>query len=170
MDDFSSELFNSFFDDHLLERPLLADRVSFLHMDIESSPGEPTFPLCLCYLKHVSCCILAHFRHLRKGQVHNIMRFKVLECFLSLPHLQRCYSPNLNTTSSHFLMFSGCTLRLNLKCSVDCVRLSTPGFLKNITLQDSCKTLPMCTSLWMNKTCNKTKVYNYALFCLLLLS
>ncbi|XP_075873457.1 cyclic AMP-responsive element-binding protein 3-like protein 1 isoform X2 [Nelusetta ayraudi] len=38
MDDFSSELFSSFFDDHLLERPLLADRVSFLHMDIESSP------------------------------------------------------------------------------------------------------------------------------------
>nr|XP_046238319.1 cyclic AMP-responsive element-binding protein 3-like protein 1 [Scatophagus argus] len=38
MDDFSSELFNSFFDDHLLERPLLADRPSLLHMDIESSP------------------------------------------------------------------------------------------------------------------------------------
>lgn len=45
MDDFSSELFSSFFDDHLLERPLLADRVSFLHMDIESSPGQPPFPL-----------------------------------------------------------------------------------------------------------------------------
>nr|XP_019959425.1 PREDICTED: cyclic AMP-responsive element-binding protein 3-like protein 1 [Paralichthys olivaceus] len=38
MDDFSSELFNSFFDDHLLERPLLADRPSPLHMDIDSSP------------------------------------------------------------------------------------------------------------------------------------
>uniref|UniRef100_A0A3B4WF96 cAMP responsive element binding protein 3-like 1 n=1 Tax=Seriola lalandi dorsalis TaxID=1841481 RepID=A0A3B4WF96_SERLL len=38
MDDFSSELFNSFFDDHLLERPLLADRPSLLHMDIDSSP------------------------------------------------------------------------------------------------------------------------------------
>nr|XP_020456412.1 cyclic AMP-responsive element-binding protein 3-like protein 1 isoform X2 [Monopterus albus] len=38
MDEFSSELFNSFFDDHLLERPLLADRPSLLHMDIDSSP------------------------------------------------------------------------------------------------------------------------------------
>ncbi|XP_026219770.1 cyclic AMP-responsive element-binding protein 3-like protein 1 [Anabas testudineus] len=42
MDDFSSELFNSFFDDHILERPLLADRPSLLHMDMdmdmESSP------------------------------------------------------------------------------------------------------------------------------------
>uniref|UniRef100_A0A3P9KY56 cAMP responsive element binding protein 3-like 1 n=1 Tax=Oryzias latipes TaxID=8090 RepID=A0A3P9KY56_ORYLA len=38
MDDFSSELFNSFFDDHLLERPLLADRPSFLHLDMDSSP------------------------------------------------------------------------------------------------------------------------------------
>ncbi|XP_034533673.1 cyclic AMP-responsive element-binding protein 3-like protein 1 isoform X1 [Notolabrus celidotus] len=40
MDDFSSELFNSFFDDHLLERPLMADRPSLLHMDtdMESSP------------------------------------------------------------------------------------------------------------------------------------
>ncbi|XP_041822433.1 cyclic AMP-responsive element-binding protein 3-like protein 1 [Chelmon rostratus] len=38
MDDFSSELFSSFFDDHLLERPLLADRPSLLHMDIDSSP------------------------------------------------------------------------------------------------------------------------------------
>uniref|UniRef100_A0A3Q3VWB8 BZIP domain-containing protein n=1 Tax=Mola mola TaxID=94237 RepID=A0A3Q3VWB8_MOLML len=38
MDEFSSELFSSFFDDHLLERPLLADRASLLHMDIESSP------------------------------------------------------------------------------------------------------------------------------------
>ncbi|KAM9827978.1 cyclic AMP-responsive element-binding protein 3-like protein 1 isoform 2-T2 [Syngnathus typhle] len=38
MDDFSSELFSSFFEDHLLERPLLADRNSFLHMDIDSSP------------------------------------------------------------------------------------------------------------------------------------
>lgn len=42
MDDFSSELFNSFFDDHLLERPLMADRPSLLHMDtdMESSPGN----------------------------------------------------------------------------------------------------------------------------------
>lgn len=40
MDDFSSELFSSFFDDHLLERPLLADRPSLLHMDIDSSPGQ----------------------------------------------------------------------------------------------------------------------------------
>ncbi|XP_047432530.1 cyclic AMP-responsive element-binding protein 3-like protein 1 isoform X2 [Mugil cephalus] len=38
MDDFSSELFNSFFDDHLLERPLLADRPSLLHIDMDSSP------------------------------------------------------------------------------------------------------------------------------------
>ncbi|XP_026157803.1 cyclic AMP-responsive element-binding protein 3-like protein 1 isoform X2 [Mastacembelus armatus] len=38
MDDFSSELFNSFFDDHLLERPLLTDRPSLLHMDMDSSP------------------------------------------------------------------------------------------------------------------------------------
>ncbi|XP_060923282.1 cyclic AMP-responsive element-binding protein 3-like protein 1 [Limanda limanda] len=38
MDDFSSELFNSFFEDHILERPLLADRPSPLHMDIDSSP------------------------------------------------------------------------------------------------------------------------------------
>uniref|UniRef100_A0A3Q0S4H2 cAMP responsive element binding protein 3 like 1 n=1 Tax=Amphilophus citrinellus TaxID=61819 RepID=A0A3Q0S4H2_AMPCI len=38
MDDFSSELFNSFFDDHVLERPLLADRPSFLHIDMDSSP------------------------------------------------------------------------------------------------------------------------------------
>ncbi|TMS11615.1 Cyclic AMP-responsive element-binding protein 3-like protein 1 [Larimichthys crocea] len=38
MDDFSSELFSSFFDDHLLERPLMADRPSLLHMDIDSSP------------------------------------------------------------------------------------------------------------------------------------
>lgn len=43
MDDFSSELFSSFFDDHLLERPLLADRASLLHMDIESSPGQLLF-------------------------------------------------------------------------------------------------------------------------------
>lgn len=40
MDDFSSELFSSFFEDHLLERPLLADRSSLLHMDIDSSPGH----------------------------------------------------------------------------------------------------------------------------------
>ncbi|XP_029941730.1 cyclic AMP-responsive element-binding protein 3-like protein 1 [Salarias fasciatus] len=38
MDDFSSELFNSFFDDHLLERPLLAERPSLLHIDMDSSP------------------------------------------------------------------------------------------------------------------------------------
>ncbi|KAM9836069.1 cyclic AMP-responsive element-binding protein 3-like protein 1 [Aulostomus maculatus] len=38
MEDFSSELFSSFFEDHLLERPLLADRTSLLHMDIDSSP------------------------------------------------------------------------------------------------------------------------------------
>ncbi|XP_041835064.1 cyclic AMP-responsive element-binding protein 3-like protein 1 isoform X2 [Melanotaenia boesemani] len=38
MDDFSSELFNSFFDDHLLERPLLPDRPSLLHLDMDSSP------------------------------------------------------------------------------------------------------------------------------------
>ncbi|XP_028998484.1 cyclic AMP-responsive element-binding protein 3-like protein 1 isoform X2 [Betta splendens] len=35
MDDFSSELFNSFFEDHLLERPLLTDRPSLLHMDMD---------------------------------------------------------------------------------------------------------------------------------------
>lgn len=40
MDDFSSELFNSFLDDHVLERPLLAERPSFLHIDMDSSPGE----------------------------------------------------------------------------------------------------------------------------------
>ncbi|XP_068612317.1 cyclic AMP-responsive element-binding protein 3-like protein 1 [Brachionichthys hirsutus] len=38
MEDFSSDLFSSFFDDHLLERPQLADRPSFLLMDIDSSP------------------------------------------------------------------------------------------------------------------------------------
>ncbi|XP_054880965.1 cyclic AMP-responsive element-binding protein 3-like protein 1 isoform X3 [Poeciliopsis prolifica] len=38
MDDFSSELFNSFFDDHLLERPLLTDRPSPLNIDMESNP------------------------------------------------------------------------------------------------------------------------------------
>lgn len=38
MDDFNSELFNSFFDDHLLERPLLAERPSLLHIDMDSSP------------------------------------------------------------------------------------------------------------------------------------
>lgn len=38
MEDFSSDLFSSFFEDHLLERPLLADRPPFPHMDIESSP------------------------------------------------------------------------------------------------------------------------------------
>ena len=43
MDDFSSELFSSFFDDHLLERPLLAERPSLLHMDIDSSPGQLLF-------------------------------------------------------------------------------------------------------------------------------
>ncbi|XP_077368375.1 cyclic AMP-responsive element-binding protein 3-like protein 1 isoform X2 [Festucalex cinctus] len=48
MDDFSSELFSTFFEDHLLERPLLADRHSFLHMDIDSSPdiqGEHSYSL-----------------------------------------------------------------------------------------------------------------------------
>ncbi|MEQ2231290.1 hypothetical protein ILYODFUR_038034 [Ilyodon furcidens] len=40
MEDFSSELFNSFFDDHLLERPLLTDRPSPLHIDMDSNPGE----------------------------------------------------------------------------------------------------------------------------------
>ncbi|XP_075999787.1 cyclic AMP-responsive element-binding protein 3-like protein 1 isoform X2 [Genypterus blacodes] len=38
MDDFSSELFSSFFEDHLLDRPLLTDRTSLLHMDLDSSP------------------------------------------------------------------------------------------------------------------------------------
>ncbi|XP_040026595.2 cyclic AMP-responsive element-binding protein 3-like protein 1 isoform X1 [Gasterosteus aculeatus] len=40
MDDFSSELFSSFFEDHLLERPLLADRPSPLHMDVEDSSPD----------------------------------------------------------------------------------------------------------------------------------
>lgn len=40
MDDFSSELFNSFFDDHLLERPLFTDRPSPLNIDMDSNPGE----------------------------------------------------------------------------------------------------------------------------------
>ncbi|KAL7370118.1 hypothetical protein ABVT39_019512 [Epinephelus coioides] len=40
MDDFSSELFSSFFDDHLLERPLLADRPSPLHMDMDDSSPD----------------------------------------------------------------------------------------------------------------------------------
>lgn len=40
MEEFSSELFSSFFDDHLVERPQLGERTSFLHMDIESSPGK----------------------------------------------------------------------------------------------------------------------------------
>ncbi|XP_029926559.1 cyclic AMP-responsive element-binding protein 3-like protein 1 isoform X2 [Myripristis murdjan] len=38
MDDFSSELFSSFFEDHLLERPLLADRTSLLQMELDSNP------------------------------------------------------------------------------------------------------------------------------------
>lgn len=38
MDDFSSELFNSFFDDHLLERPSLAERPSMLHMELDTNP------------------------------------------------------------------------------------------------------------------------------------
>lgn len=38
MDDFNSELFSSFFEDHLLERPLLADRPSLFHLDIDSNP------------------------------------------------------------------------------------------------------------------------------------
>lgn len=77
MDDFSSELFNSFFDDHLLERPLLADRVSFLHMDIESSPGQSPLALnpphpnsCLtqgstlrhCFL--LACVFYTHHKYL----------------------------------------------------------------------------------------------------------
>ncbi|XP_047211329.1 cyclic AMP-responsive element-binding protein 3-like protein 1 isoform X1 [Girardinichthys multiradiatus] len=48
MEDFSSELFNSFFDDHLLERPLLTDRPSPLHIDMESNPdiqGEHSYSL-----------------------------------------------------------------------------------------------------------------------------
>nr|XP_061802744.1 cyclic AMP-responsive element-binding protein 3-like protein 1 [Nerophis lumbriciformis] len=48
MDDFNSELFSSFFEDHLLERPPLADRHPFLHMDIDSSPdiqGEHSYSL-----------------------------------------------------------------------------------------------------------------------------
>lgn len=43
MEDFSNELFSSFFDDHLVERPQLGERTSFLHMDIESSPGMLLF-------------------------------------------------------------------------------------------------------------------------------
>lgn len=43
MEDFSSELFSSFFDDHLAERPQLGERTSFLHMDIEGSPGKLLF-------------------------------------------------------------------------------------------------------------------------------
>ncbi|XP_077575932.1 cyclic AMP-responsive element-binding protein 3-like protein 1 [Stigmatopora nigra] len=48
MDDFNSELFSSFFDDHLLERPPLTDRHFFLHMDIDNSPdiqGEHSYSL-----------------------------------------------------------------------------------------------------------------------------
>lgn len=45
LEDISSELFSSFFDDHLLERPLLAVRPPLLHMDIDSSSGEPPDPL-----------------------------------------------------------------------------------------------------------------------------
>lgn len=48
MDDFSSELFNSFFDDHLLERPLLPDRPSLLHIDMDSSPGQLLFDRHVC--------------------------------------------------------------------------------------------------------------------------
>lgn len=56
MEDFSSELFSSFFDDHLAERAQLGDRSSFLHMDIESSPGKRLSsidhqPLCVCPLR-----------------------------------------------------------------------------------------------------------------------
>ncbi|KAM4602006.1 cyclic AMP-responsive element-binding protein 3-like protein 1 [Polymixia lowei] len=38
MDDFSSELFSSFFEDHLLERPLLLDRPSILQMELDTNP------------------------------------------------------------------------------------------------------------------------------------
>ncbi|KAK7893317.1 hypothetical protein WMY93_022469 [Mugilogobius chulae] len=38
MDDFSSDLFNSFFDDHLLERPVLNDRPSMLHLELDTNP------------------------------------------------------------------------------------------------------------------------------------
>lgn len=43
MEDFNSELFSSFFDDHLAERLQLGERTSFLHMDIEGSPGKLLF-------------------------------------------------------------------------------------------------------------------------------
>lgn len=38
MEDFSSDLFNSFFDDHLLERPSLNDRPSMLHLELDTNP------------------------------------------------------------------------------------------------------------------------------------
>ncbi|KAL3045591.1 hypothetical protein OYC64_013788 [Pagothenia borchgrevinki] len=40
MDDFSSELFSSFFDDHLLERPIVSDRPSPISMDMDDSSPE----------------------------------------------------------------------------------------------------------------------------------
>lgn len=38
MEDFTSDLFNSFFDDHLLERPCLNDRASMLHLELDTNP------------------------------------------------------------------------------------------------------------------------------------
>ncbi|XP_072301608.1 cyclic AMP-responsive element-binding protein 3-like protein 1 isoform X2 [Eucyclogobius newberryi] len=38
MEDFSSDLFSSFFDDHLLERPFLNDRPSMLHLELDTNP------------------------------------------------------------------------------------------------------------------------------------
>ncbi|KAK5891178.1 hypothetical protein CgunFtcFv8_018458 [Champsocephalus gunnari] len=40
MDDFSSELFSSFFDDHLLERPIVSDRPSPISMDMDDSSPD----------------------------------------------------------------------------------------------------------------------------------
>ncbi|KAJ0009477.1 hypothetical protein NQD34_001179 [Periophthalmus magnuspinnatus] len=38
MEDFSSDLFNSFFDDNFLERPSLNDRPSMLHLELDTNP------------------------------------------------------------------------------------------------------------------------------------
>lgn len=40
MEDFSSEFFSTFFDDHLAERPQIQDGASVLLMETEGSPGK----------------------------------------------------------------------------------------------------------------------------------
>ncbi|CAF92255.1 unnamed protein product [Tetraodon nigroviridis] len=60
MEDFSSELFSSFFDDHLSERPQFGDRTSILHMDIEGSPGKLLFIFPLSWMLKFSALCVGH--------------------------------------------------------------------------------------------------------------